>query len=220
MDEWLPIPTQNTDWITLVLGVNFLLFVFIKWRFEVQFFSFLRLIDTAVYFNNYAANTSVLNGFVNSSILFSTITLSIFAVFFLHTFYDYPLEFSVFVTLFLCTLLMLLLRAVVIYLLSHLLKVRSFVDQYQFRSITYVFRLSTLLFLGVIFYHYWFDHSFLFFQGLMYVCVLGYLASQLMIIHQLFSTINEGGLYFILYLCTLKTSPWIILYLGVKRIFI
>ena len=218
MEEWLPIPTQNTDWITLVLGANFLLFVFIKWRFEVQFFSFLRLIDTAVYFNNYANSPSILSGFVNFSSLFSLTTLSVFVVFFLHSFHGFELEFSTFLTFFLCALALLILRAIAIHLLGYILEVRSFIDQYQFRSITYVFRLCTLLFLGIVFYHYWLNDSFVFFKGMLYGGLVIYLVTQLMIIQQLINTIKDGGLYFILYLCTLKTSPWIILYIGVKRI--
>lgn len=219
MDEWLPIPTQNTDWITLVLGANFLLFVFIKRRFQIQFFSFLRLIDTAIYFNNYANNPTILSGFVNLSSLFSLTTLSVFAVFFLHSFYGYDLDFSLFITLFLCTLLMLIIRAITVYVLSYVIEVRSFVHQYQFRSITYIFRLCTLLFIAMVFYHYWLDHSSAFFKVMLYVGFMIYLGTQLMIIRQLIHTIKDGSLYFILYLCTLKSSPWIILFMGIKRIF-
>lgn len=219
MDEWLPIPTQNTDWITLVFGANFLLFVFIKRYFEVQFFSFLRLIDTAIYFNNYANNPPILSGFVNLSSLFSLTTLSLFTVFFLHSFYGFDLDFTLFLTLFLCALLMLILRAFIVHALSYILELRTFIHQYQFRSITYIFRLCALLFLGMIFYHYWLDHSSIFFKVMLYVGFIIYLGTQCMIIQQLIHTIKDGGLYFILYLCTLKSSPWIILFMGIKRIF-
>ena len=45
MEEWVLIPSGNSDWMTYVIMVNFLLFVFCKWRYQ-PVFSFLRVIDT------------------------------------------------------------------------------------------------------------------------------------------------------------------------------
>ena len=46
MEKWELISSANSDWLTYLFGINFLLFVFCKQRFNQQFFSFLRVIDT------------------------------------------------------------------------------------------------------------------------------------------------------------------------------
>ena len=83
MEEWVLIPSGNSDWMTYVIMVNFLLFVFCKWRYQQQFYSFLRVIDTPLYFNNYAERAIYSQGFILLSVLFSLINISLFICFYL-----------------------------------------------------------------------------------------------------------------------------------------
>lgn len=220
MEEWIPIANENLDWVTLIYVVNFILIVYIKWRYELQFFSFLRLIDTTTYMNNYGEKYEVLNGFILLSMLFSSLTLSMFCVFFLHHYFAITLSFLLFIYLIVGVLLTVLLRSLFILLLSNLLDVKRFFQSFQFRNCTYIFRLSIFLYTGLVFYHYGWNQSFFVFKLLFYGGTLIYLTSQVMVIGQLFSTINRGSLYFILYLCTLKMSPWILLFHGIKRLYV
>jgi len=63
--------------------------------------------------------------------------------------------------------------------------------------------------LGLILYYYTFELSPIFFEVFALISGFLYVLYHLLVVKQLFSIINQGGLYFILYLCTLKLSPWI-----------
>ena len=219
MEEWIPIAKQNFDWITFVFMLNFLLIVFIKLRHELQFFSFLRLIDTVTYFNSYTEKYGVFNGFISISMLFSSLTLSMFSVYFLQHFFEVSLDFSLFMLVFIGLLATILLRSFFIQFVASVLGINEFIRSFQFRNCTYIFRLCIFLNTGLVFYHFGLSQSFLVFKFLFISGLFAYLASQAMVIRQLFSTINSEGLYFILYLCTLKMSPWILLYHGIKRLY-
>lgn len=217
MDEWLLLPENTKNWVTLILVGNFLLFVFIKIRFKQQFSSFIRLIDTPMYFNIYGEKKFVNQGFVHLSGGFSLITISLLLSFLIHPHTATP-PLRVFLILALSVAVILVVRQLFLLLLGYLLDLNNVINQYQFRNLTYLFRLSIILFAGIIFYCYSFEQSDLFLKGLFISILIIYCISQLMVIYQLINTINKGGLYFILYLCVLKISPWTILIIGLKQI--
>ena len=217
MDEWLFLPEQNKNWVTLVLGFNFILFVLIKVRFEQQFFSFIRLIDTPMYFNIYGEKKFISQGFTYVSGLFSLINLVLLLCFLIQPFTQTP-SFNLFLILLISIGAVLILRQSILLFLGLLLDLNGFVNQYQFRNLTYLFRLSILLFIGIIVYYYSFNQSAFFLQGVSITLIFIYFLVQLIVIKQLINIINKGGLYFILYLCVLKISPWIILIRGLKQI--
>ena len=73
------------------------------------------------------------------------------------------------------------------------------------------------IFMGLILYYYTFELSPIFFEVFALISGFLYVLYHLLVVKQLFSIINQGGLYFILYLCTLKLSPWILLINGLKQ---
>lgn len=217
MDEWLVLPENTKNWVTLVLGLNFLLFVFIKVRFEQQFFSFIRLIDTPMYFNIYGGKTFTTQGFVYLSGVFFLSNSSLFISFLIRPHTTMP-PLRVFLLLFLSIGAILVFRQLFLGFMGYLLDLKTSINHYQFRNLTYLFRLSILLFIGIIFYCYHFAHSEVFLEGLLIMIAGLYCLTQGMVIYQLISKLNQGGLYFILYLCVLKISPWALLIMGLKQI--
>ena len=216
MEEWILIPSGKSDWMTYVMMVNFLLLVFCKWCYQQQFFSFLRVIDTPLYFNNYADKPIYNQGFIITSLLFSLINVSLFICFYLSEKDLAPLTFYLFILIFFGIFGTIILKQIGIIILSYFFELQHFINQYQFRILTYFFRLNIFIFIGLILYCYTFDLSPVFLQVFVLICSSLYFLYHLLIIKQLFSTINKGGLYFILYLCTLKLSPWILLINGLK----
>ena len=216
MEEWVLIPSGNSDWMTYIMMVNFLLFVFCKWCYQSQFFSFLRVIDTPLYFNNYAERPIYSQGFILLSVLFSIINISLFICFYLSKNQYAPLEFNLFAIIFLGICGTIVLRQMILTVLSYFFELQLFINQYQFRTSTYLFRLNIFIFLGLILYYYTFDLSPVFLEYFALISGILYVFYHLIVVRQLFSIINQGGLYFILYLCTLKLSPWILLVNGLK----
>lgn len=216
MEEWVLIPKGNSDWMTYVMMVNFLLFVFCKWRFQLRFFSFLRVIDTPLYFNNYSERPIYSQGFILLSVLFSLINISLFICFYLSKNQYAPLEFNFFAIIFLGICGTIVLRQIILTVLSYFFELQHFINQYQFRTSTYLFRLNIFMFIGLVLYYFTFDLSPAFLESFAIISGVIYLGYHLLVIKQLFSIINQDGLYFILYLCTFKMSPWILLINGLK----
>lgn len=217
MEEWTLISHSNDTWITLVLGFNFLLFVFTKWRFEETFFSFFRLIDRSTHFNNYAEKSLLKQGFIFCLSFFSIANISLLGTSIMAHYGVVDYDFFSFLFIFSSTFTVIILRHCFQLILGNLLGLEDFLHQFQFRNSTYLFRLSVLLYLGLIFNQYTPQFSNIFLNGFLVLMLTTYLITQLLVIKDFFSTINRGGLYFILYLCTLKLSPWILLFGGLKK---
>lgn len=217
MEEWTLIPHSNNNWITFVLGFNFLLFVFTKWRFEQTFFSFFRFIDRSTHFNNYAEKGLFKQGFIFCAAFFSLSNISLLGTSIMGNYEIIDYNFSSFVLIFLSTFAIVFLRHLFQLTLANLLKLESFIHQFQFRNSTYLFRLSIPLYIGLVFNQYTPFFSTLLFNGFLVLVLTSYLLTQLLVVKEFFGTINRGALYFILYLCTLKLSPWILLFGGLKK---
>ena len=80
MEKWELISSANSDWLTYLFGINFLLFVVCKQRFNQQFFSFLRVIDTP-YFASYEERFVLQQGFIVLTVIFSIVNVALFWIF-------------------------------------------------------------------------------------------------------------------------------------------
>ncbi len=181
------------------------------------FFSFFRFIDRSTHFNNYAEKSLLKQGFIFCLAFFSLSNISLLGTSILGYYGIIDYNFSSFVLVFLSTFGIIFLRHLFQLILANLLQLEGFIYQFQFRNSTYIFRLSVLLYIGLVFNQYIPLFSNLFFNGFLVLMLTSYLLTQLLVIKEFFSTINRGGLYFILYLCTLKLSPWILLFGGLKK---
>jgi len=217
MEEWTLISSGNPDWLAYVFSFNFLLFVFCKWRYHQQFYSFFRIIDTPFYFNSYAEKPIYQQGFFLLSILFSIITIGVFVGFYLSEYHDVIFDLRLFWLIFLGITGVVIARQLAVIILEYFFEIQAFVQQYQFRVTTYLFRLSILMFIGLILYQYTFAFSPYFFNGFFLIVLLCYGFYHVLVIKQLFSMINQGGLYFILYLCTLEIGPFLVFYKVLNR---
>lgn len=215
MDVWQTLTPQNTDWITFVFSINFLVFILLKVRFEHTFFSFIRLIDSLLFFSSHGDRFVLTNGWYYLSGFFTLSTFSLLATFW--TQLHLPIEpyFIYFYFLFGSSAIV-MLRSLFNSFLGYYLNFSQWVNQYQFRNATYIFRLSLLIYVGLLFYTYTFSFSPFFLQMMSYTVILVYLTYHVLLFKQTFDMIMANGVYFILYLCTLKLGPWFILINGLK----
>ncbi len=200
----------------MFLPLIFCCLFFVNGVISSSFIHFSVVIDTPFYFNSYAEKPIYQQGFFLLSILFSIITIGVFVGFYLSEYHDVIFDLRLFWLIFLGITGVVIARQLAVIILEYFFEIQAFVQQYQFRVTTYLFRLSILMFIGLILYQYTFAFSPYFFNGFFLIVLLFYGFYHVLVIKQLFSMINQGGLYFILYLCTLKLSPWIILINGLK----
>ena len=154
MEEWTLIPRSNNNWITFVLGFNFLLFVFTKWRFQQAFFAFFRLIHNTTQINNYSEKGILKQGFILCLTFFSLSNISLLATYIMGHYQLVAIDFSTFTLILSSTLLIVGIRHILQLFLAYILDLEEFLHQFQFRNNTYIFRLSTLLFVGLVLYQY------------------------------------------------------------------
>lgn len=215
MEEWILINKEDDSWISLIFLLNFLLFVVAKTRYNPQFKSFFRYFDTPLYFSNYSDNLIVTGGFNSIMGLFTFSNICLFLSFSLKYFADTPLRFEIFLVLFVAIFSIVLLRGLFIQLVGNFTGVISIINQYQFRILTYLKRWAIFIFIGLVFYHYALDDASTYFKSFFALAITVYIIYQIMVVIQLFKYINPNGLYFILYICTFKITPWIFL---IKRL--
>jgi len=92
-----------------------------------------------------------------------------------------------------------------------ILNIKNFTEVFQFKSLTYQIQISILTFILFLLYQF----SFLnieFFNISIVVVIILYLTSQITLYKEYWLTLKYNLLYLILYLCTFKLAPWIVLY--------
>ena len=216
MGEWQPIWMQNNDFITLILGMNFLVFVFLKIRFESTFFSFIRLIDTRVFFSKYGDQSILKSGWAYGSGFFTLSTLSLFvALLGVNLWNQSSVEKIYFIAL-LGAILIVFIRTLFGTFIGLLTGQMHWINQSNFRALTYTFRLCILLYILLLFQVFTFDHNDISLLVISVFFAVLYCLVQLLLLRQIFNQLILNGLYIILYICTLKLSPWLFLLSGLK----
>ncbi len=216
--DWIILNKLHHDWISILIFSNLILLSFTKWRYDRKFTSFFKSIDPSVYFNNYGNNFFFNRFFGVSIFIFSVVNVSLFLIFILDylnliekIFFEFLILFSFlfsigFVSYFTCTLL------------GGLLGVRRQTLAYNFNKLRFIFRTSLFIFIILTIHHFYFFNTFLFLNTT-FICVLmSYYLYSIVIIYNFLKDLNKGKFYFILYLCTLKFTPWVFIYWFIKYI--
>lgn len=216
MNEWQLLPIENNDWGTFLFGFNFFVFVLLKVRFKSQFFSFMRLVDTNLFFNTYGNHVLWTKGWTYAVVLFVVTTLSMFFSFWAEIIQDVQ-WIAVFPYLWVGIALVVGIRYSLVQFLGWLTQSTAFLNTYQFKCSTYLFRVTVFLFLGLALYFYPLQKSLFFLEILGYSSAVLYILSQAVLLRRYLDYLTHNGLYFILYLCTLKLSPWLLILLGLEK---
>jgi len=210
--DWILLNKVHQDWISILIFSNLMLLSFIKWRYDRKFTSFFKSIDPSVYFNNYG-NNFFFNRFFGASILvFSISNISLCLIFILNSFDLIELNIISFLIFFSFLLLIGFLSYLINSILGKILAVKRETLAYMFNNLRFLFRLSIFIFIILVFHYYYFFDTFIFLSTTSLCLFMYYFLYSVVIIYKFLRSLDKGKLYFILYLCTLKITPWGFLY--------
>lgn len=216
--DWILLNKVHQDWISILIFSNLMLLSFIKWRYDRKFTSFFKSIDPSVYFNNYG-NNFFFNRFFGASILvFSIANISLCLIFILNSLDLIELNFISFLFFFSFLLLIGFLSYLINSILGQILAVKKETLAYIFNNLRFLFRLSIFIFVILVIHHYYFFDTFIFLSITSLCLFMFYFLYSIVIIYKFLRNLDKGKLYFILYLCTLKITPWVFIYWFINNI--
>ena len=216
--DWIILNKLHNDWVSILIFSNLILLSYTKWRYDRKFTSFFKSIDPSVYFNNYGNNFFFNRSFGVSILVFSLVNISLFLIFILDYFnlikmvlFEFFLLFSFllsvgFISYFTCSLL------------GGALSVRKQALAYIFNNLRFLFRVSIFIFTILTIHHFYFLNTFLFLKVTFFCVLMLYYLYSIVISYNFLRNLDKGKFYFILYLCTLKITPWVFIYWFVKNI--
>lgn len=215
MEDWISRTELQRDWISLVFLFNFILLAVLRSKHPRQFKTFIRFIDPKLYFKVYGKDDSLIQSFTVLGTVFLLINLCL-GVFYCLTFFEFgSSSFSFFSTLLIHIVGMILVRFVFLKTCCKLLEIDGFSEIFIFKTLSYQIQISILSFILFLFYE--FSYPAQEFLLLIIIVITGlYLLSQLSLYREYWSLFKYNLLYLILYLCTFKLAPWILLYSTLK----
>ena len=216
--DWILLNKVHQDWISILIFSNLMLLSFIKWRYDRKFTSFFKSIDPSVYFNNYG-NNFFFNRFFGASILvFSIANISLCIIFILNFLDLIELNIISFLIFFSFLLLIGFLSYLINSILGQILAVKRETLAYIFNNLRFLFRLSIFIFIILVIHHYYFFDTFIFISTTSLCVFIFYFLNSIIIIYKFLGNLDKGKLYFILYVCTLKITPWVFIYWFINNI--
>ena len=216
--DWIILNKFHNDWVSILIFSNLILLSFTKWRYDRKFTSFFKSIDPSVYFNNYGNNFFFNRFFGVSIFIFSVVNVSLFLIFILDYFNLIKMNLFEFFILFSFLLSIGFVSYFTCSILGGALRVRKQSLAYSFNNLRFLFRISIFIFTILSIHHFYFFNTFLLLNTT-FICVLiSYYLYSIVIIYNFLEDLNKGKFYFILYLCTLKFTPWAFIYWFIKYI--
>ena len=216
--DWILLNKIHQDWISILMFSNLMLLSLIKWRYNRKFTSFFKSIDPSVYFNNYG-NNFFFNRFFGASILiFSIANVSLCLIFILNSLGLIELNIISFLIFFSFLLLIGFLSYLINSILGQILAVKKETLAYIFNNLRFLFRLSIFIFIILVIHYYYFFDTFIFLITTSLCLFIFYFLYSIVIIYKFLRNLDKGKLYFILYVCTLKITPWVFMYWFINNI--
>ena len=216
--DWILLNKVHQDWISILIFSNLMLLSFLKWRYDRKFTSFFKSIDPSVYFNNYG-NNFFFNRFFGASILiFSIANVSLCLIFILNSLGLIELNIISFLIFFSFLLLIGFLSYLINSILGQILAVKRETLAYIFNNLRFLFRLSIFIFIILVIHYYYFFDTFIFLSTTSLCLLMFYFLYSILIIYKFLRNLDKGKMYFILYLCTLKFTPWVFMYWFINNI--
>ena len=216
--DWILLNKVHQDWISILIFSNLMLLSYIKWRYDRKFTSFFKSIDPSVYFNNYG-NNFFFNRFFGASILvFSIANISLYLIFILNSLDLIELNIISFLIFFSFLLLIGFLSYLINSILGQILAVKRETLAYIFNNLRFLFRLSIFIFIILFIHYYYFFDTSIFLSATSLCLFIFYFLYSIVIIYKFLRNLDKGKLYLILYLCTLKITPWVFIYWFINNI--
>ena len=103
-------------------------------------------------------------------------------------------------------------------ILGQILAVKRETLAYIFNNLRFLFRLSIFIFIILVIHYYYFFDTFIFLSTTSLCLFIFYFLYSIVIIYKFLRNLDKGKLYFILYVCTLKITPWVFMYWFINNI--
>ena len=218
MMDWIVLNKFRIDWVSILIFLNLILLSYTKWKYNRKFTSFFKSIDPSVYFNNYGNNFFFSRLFGINILVFSLVNISLILIFVLNSFGLIKVVFFEFSILFLFLIFIGFLSYILCSFLGAILGVKRETLAYVFNNLRFLFRISIFVYAILIVHHFYFFNTFQFLK-ISFFCVLFlYYLFSIIIVYRFLEKLNRGKFYLILYLCTLKVTPWVFIYWFIKYI--
>ena len=216
--DWILLNKIHQDWISILMFSNLMLLSLIKWRYNRKFTSFFKSIDPSVYFNNYGNNFFFNRYFGASILVFSIVNISLCLIFVLNSFNLIELDIISFLIFFSFLLLVGFFGYLINSILGGILAVKRETLVYSFINLRFLFRISIFIYFILVIHYYYFFDTFILLYTTSFCVFVFYFLYSIIIIYKFLGNLEKGKLYFILYLCTLKFTPWVFIYWVIKNI--
>ncbi len=216
--DWIFLNKVHQDWISILMVSNLILLSLTKWRYDRKFISFFKSVDPSVYFNNYGNNFFFNRLFGANILIFSVVNVSLFLIFILNSLDLIEIDFISFLILFSFLLSIGFLSYLLNSILGQILGVKRETLVFSFNNLRFVFRVSIFIFIILIINFFYLYDSLIFLRTTSFCVLVFYYLYSIVIIYKFLRNLNRGKLYFILYLCTLKFTPWVFIYWFINNI--
>ena len=206
--------TISIDWITITLTVTLLLVSWASYLYPKRFSQLLLLPITDRYFHLGGRDIQLAHPF--NLLLFGVQVLSVSLFLYFAVKLEMPEQLSTNPVLFLQICLGYLAFVVIKFLLEtavgRVFKIQGVIDNYLYRKLSYRNVMSIVLFLLAALFTYTFQPD----SGIMRAIIISVIVLNfIMLVYSYWSisgVILKNFFYFILYLCTLEISPYVIVY--------
>ena len=216
--DWIILNKFRIDWVSILIFLNLILLSYTKWKYNRKFTSFFKSIDPSVYFNNYGNNFFFSRLFGINILVFSLVNISLILIFILNSFGLIKMVFFEFSILFLFLIFIGFLSYILCSFLGAILGVKRETLAYVFNNLRFLFRISIFVYVILIVHHFYFIDTFQFLKISFFCVLILYYLFSIIIIYRFLEKLNRGKFYLILYLCTLKVTPWVFIYWFIKYI--
>ncbi|MBZ0327566.1 MAG: DUF4271 domain-containing protein [Altibacter sp.] len=212
--QYLERHTESLDWVTLLLVGCFVLFTFARQRYPKRFQEFIMLPITNKYFLVQGRNDEIQHPFNILLFVAQVISVSLFIFLFFKLNAPDMLENNPWLFVQICTGYMVFvhIKFVLEKIIGAIFSMDQLINSYLYQKLSYRNLLSMIFFIGNLLFFYVVQPT----QSVLFIFALSVLLLNGIALFYSYKTngnlILGNFFYFILYLCALEISPYIILY--------
>jgi len=212
--QYLERHVESIDWITLTLVGCFLVLAFAKYLYPFRFQEFIRLPITNKYFLVQGKNEEIQHPFNLLLFAIQAVSVSLFIYLIFELYNPETIQNNEWLFIQICTgyIVFVFIKFCIEKIVGSIFSIDKLVNSYLYQKITYRNLISIFIFISNLVFFYIFRFS----ETILLVYIIVFLTLNTITLVYSYKThgnlVSRHFLYFILYLCALEISPYIILY--------
>lgn len=204
---------ETNDWATYLLAFCFLLIALVRYSYPRRFMDFLMIPVSTKFFNLYAKDDTIQHPFSLLLFIAQVGCISVFTTLLIKSFLGDSLDNPwLLVQIFTFYAVFIIGKSIVEKMVANIFSIDAFIDDYLFQKLAYRNLLTFIVFVGNLVFIYALPNPG---KALWYFALI-LIALNIISMYSIFrrkgGAIMSNFFYFILYLCALEISPYIILY--------